>query len=76
MPRTGRPSILTPKDGDRQVHALKLTQRGQAGFERIRRWLQRLATWPTPPSDADTIDLLVRGFDKDKARAAYQKEQK
>lgn len=74
MPRTGRPTIFTPKDGATNIQALKLTGKGQRAFERIRGVLKKWARWPKPPSDADTIDLLVRGFDEDKARAAYEKE--
>lgn len=61
MPRTGRPSIFTPKDGERSYHILSLTTLGARLFELARGKLKRIAQWPGAVSDADTIEFLLRG---------------
>lgn len=63
MPRTGRPSIFTPKDGNQSYRILSLTKVGQRLFEQARAKLKRLAQWGGSVSDADTVEFLVRGED-------------
>lgn len=56
----GRPSIYSPKDGDRSYRILSLTKAGQRAFEAARAQLKKLKKWPGKVSDADTVEFLLR----------------
>ena len=58
---TGRPSIFSPKDGGQRYEILALTKRGQQLFEQARAKLQKLTGWTGKVSNADTLEMVVRG---------------
>lgn len=68
--KLGRPSLFTPKDGGKAHHILALTAEGEQLFDDARARLKALAKWPGNVSDADVVEMLVRG---EKATRAYLK---
>jgi hypothetical protein len=73
----GRPSLFSPKDGNRGYQILKLTKEGQRLFEAARKKLAKLAKtiagWEGEISDANTLEFLVRG-DAETSRYLRQKQ--
>lgn len=70
MKQAGRPSIFGPKDIGYNVRVSHMTARGRQLFEKARTKLKVLAGWPGVVSDADTIEMLVRGEDETKTYLA------
>lgn len=59
----GRPSVYSPKDGDKTYRALALTKKGQTLFERARKELQVVNPAFGRVSDSDVIDYVVRAWE-------------
>lgn len=63
MSRLGKPSIFIDKVA--RVQGV-LSRPGSKRFEQARGRLTKLASWPTPASDGDTIEALSRGWTETK----------
>ena len=56
----GRPSLFSPKDGERSYHILALTKLGARLFEQARARLKRVTEFAGNVSDADTVEGVLR----------------
>jgi len=68
--RLGKPSIFVDKVA--RVQGV-LSRPGSKRFEQARGRLTKLASWPTPASDGDTIEYLARG---EQATRKYLKQRR